>query len=1109
MYRIVRVLPCLTLLAATIFGAVPQSITATPQQTLVKKLIDGEWRASAIAVSASTPAYVTGSSDSFPVTQLGGWGRMVFSSFRDGNSDIYAFKPIPNTIMTTNLTRHNANDSQPRLNPTADRIAFVSNRDGNYEIYGMNFDGQGLLRLTQTPGDDRQPFWSPDGSRIVFSSNRDGNYNLYVMDANGAHPTRLTNGGSDLMPSWSPDGRTLAWVRAGTTTGTIWLMNADGSNQRAITSPLQYLQHPSWSPDGTRLAFDYDRNGDGFNDLATIAIDGTDLQAVTFPTNTYGTTQMVDLAMSTWAPPGDWLAVGVATYNLGDMSLYGAYVGQVYLKGTRAHALLFPEYDFQPDIRSLDLTSPTTIMQALPRYSRGTTASLAWSGTDTGLAGNVVYDVQVRNGAAGAWTPVRTGTQETTTDYTGASGSTVSFRIRGRDAAGNAEPWHAPFGNDTTTFFAAKITGKVTDNRGKPIPYTPVNMTPASITGNTTDRAGNFLAYLTSTGNHTLSSGHSGYQSPPATALDMQRDRSFNAYLLPLDNQIQNSGFETSANPLASWTHSGTFPANASLGNGLTGGSAALLGQPCAFPCLGNREPAPIGTGASADMAVDSNGKAHVVYSLHYAGTLYYTVRGVDGAWTTPQSLTFSGGKPRLVFDAAGTLHTTWIAPNGYVKYSQRTLSGDWSVPVDLGPALNHQIVIDQQGQVYVSAVCWSHNDCVGPSGSYAMGYYRKRTTAGVWLPPVQLATTRFALAVGRDNRAFVAWQAADSNSYVAGVNPDGSIGTPRRFATNESIYTPHILVDLEGVVHIFWTYGSQIWYTTMVGDGEIAPASMVVQGDTVSDLALDAYGTIHLLTYSDWSSGGTYYRVKPAGAPWSAPALVNESSRVLGALEIDTSARLHMLHYGDLYNVVTYQATPRVESAGEASIRQSVVVPVTKPTLAFGYNLSGTSAADSKLDVIITQAGVSETVFSATTSTGWSLASVDLGRWAGQTIDVALTLHQASNALPASALIDDVSVGSWQTPVIAGMTPPTVATPGQATQLTITGENFVATPTVRIGATVLNDVQWIDEQTLHATVPAGMKLGRHDLWITNPGGQVAVQQLVIGKEVLLPLMFR
>jgi hypothetical protein len=73
------------------------------------------------------------------------------------------------------------------------KIAFVSNRDGNFEIYVMNADGSKQKRLTNNPGFDGVPSWSPDGKEIAFASDRDRNHEIYVMNADGSAQKRLTS----------------------------------------------------------------------------------------------------------------------------------------------------------------------------------------------------------------------------------------------------------------------------------------------------------------------------------------------------------------------------------------------------------------------------------------------------------------------------------------------------------------------------------------------------------------------------------------------------------------------------------------------------------------------------------------------------------------------------------------------------------------------------------------------------------------------------------------------------------------------------------------------------------------------------------------------------
>src|SRR5262245_25368347 len=85
------------------------------------------------------------------------------------------------------------------------KIAFASERDGNWEIYVMNTDGTGQTRLTNDVAVDSDPAFSPDGTKIAFSSDRDGDGEIYLINADGTGLTRLTNNTTgDVQPSFSP-----------------------------------------------------------------------------------------------------------------------------------------------------------------------------------------------------------------------------------------------------------------------------------------------------------------------------------------------------------------------------------------------------------------------------------------------------------------------------------------------------------------------------------------------------------------------------------------------------------------------------------------------------------------------------------------------------------------------------------------------------------------------------------------------------------------------------------------------------------------------------------------------------------------------------------------
>ena len=77
----------------------------------------------------------------------------------------------------------------------------------------INPDGTGLQEVTSGPFDDREPHWSPDGARLAFSSDRGGNYDVWILTLATGEVRRLTtNAANDSMPAWSPDGREIAFV---------------------------------------------------------------------------------------------------------------------------------------------------------------------------------------------------------------------------------------------------------------------------------------------------------------------------------------------------------------------------------------------------------------------------------------------------------------------------------------------------------------------------------------------------------------------------------------------------------------------------------------------------------------------------------------------------------------------------------------------------------------------------------------------------------------------------------------------------------------------------------------------------------------------------------
>jgi WD40 repeat protein len=148
---------------------------------------------------------------------------------------------------TGKLTQElSGNNFQPTWSPDGTKIAFVSDRDTQNEIYTMNANGKNSKRLTDDPGDDVSPAWSPSGSKIAFVSDRDGQKEIYIIDADGGNSRRLTYAlGDDVSPAWSPNGSEIAFVSNRDGQDGIYIMNADRKVERLLVEGSPPL---TWSP---------------------------------------------------------------------------------------------------------------------------------------------------------------------------------------------------------------------------------------------------------------------------------------------------------------------------------------------------------------------------------------------------------------------------------------------------------------------------------------------------------------------------------------------------------------------------------------------------------------------------------------------------------------------------------------------------------------------------------------------------------------------------------------------------------------------------------------------------------------------------------------------
>ncbi|MFP4081779.1 MAG: Tol-Pal system beta propeller repeat protein TolB [Candidatus Aminicenantes bacterium] len=180
--------------------------------------------------------------------------KIVFISNRDGNDELYMMDYDGHN--QTRLTFNRVKDYMPAWSADGKRIAYTSYRNHKASLYILNpFEGE--IKEIPSRGTNFAAAFSPDGKKLAFCSTVDeGNSEIYVATSGGEKIRRLTfNEAIDTAPSWSPTSREIAFTSDRGGTPQIYIMDAEGSNVRRVSFGGSYHDAPAWSPTGDRIAY--------------------------------------------------------------------------------------------------------------------------------------------------------------------------------------------------------------------------------------------------------------------------------------------------------------------------------------------------------------------------------------------------------------------------------------------------------------------------------------------------------------------------------------------------------------------------------------------------------------------------------------------------------------------------------------------------------------------------------------------------------------------------------------------------------------------------------------------------------------------------------------
>jgi len=208
------------------------------------------------------------------------------------------------------------------------KIAFVSDRDGNDELYIMDYDGQNQTRLTFNKTIDYMPAWSADGRKIAYTSYSDGRAGLYIIDIYEGNRVEVTSEGTNFAPAFSPDGKKLAFCStADEGNPEIYVATSDGKDMKRLTFNNAIDTAPSWSPTGREIAFTSDRGGSP--QIYIMDAEGSNVRRVSFGGSYHDA--------PSWSPTGDRIAYVSRVDSIVDIYILNLRTSQI-VKLTESNA---------------------------------------------------------------------------------------------------------------------------------------------------------------------------------------------------------------------------------------------------------------------------------------------------------------------------------------------------------------------------------------------------------------------------------------------------------------------------------------------------------------------------------------------------------------------------------------------------------------------------------------------------------------------------------------------------------------------------------------------------------------------------------------------------
>jgi TolB protein len=204
--------------------------------------------------------------------------RVVFSRGAGDRRDLYVVDYDGEGLLR--LTANRTLNLCPAWKPDGSAIAFTSYTKGQQGLFRLDTATGKVSRVIAQEGLNLGAAWHPDGTELLISLSRGGDPEIYRIAETGAILKRLTAMPSiEISPSWDPAGRDLVFTSDRTGTPQLYIVDGDGAGRRRLTYEGRYNDSADWSPDGERMVY-ATRVGD-YTQLVLIRATGEDRRVLT------------------------------------------------------------------------------------------------------------------------------------------------------------------------------------------------------------------------------------------------------------------------------------------------------------------------------------------------------------------------------------------------------------------------------------------------------------------------------------------------------------------------------------------------------------------------------------------------------------------------------------------------------------------------------------------------------------------------------------------------------------------------------------------------------------------------------------------------------------